>query len=74
MIWCNAYQPAAHLIVSWNVIALPLPVVIVSTFYTVHPYVFMVITNKYSIFKHVHVILIALMAAKVAKTQYASAM
>ena len=67
MNFCNAFQHVAHLIVSWIVIVLPLPVVTVSTFYTY-------LTERYSIFKHVHVILIASMAVKDAKTLFASAM
>ena len=67
MHFCNAFQHVAHLIASLIVIALLLPVVTVSTFYTY-------LIDRYSIFKHAHVILIALMAVKDAITLFASAM
>ena len=75
----NVCQPVAHLSVSWNVIALPFSVVIVSN---VIQYIIYCISQLYPsllnrlysyIFKHVHVILIVLMAAKDATIQYASA-
>ena len=64
---CNVYQPVAHLIVLWNVIALPLPVVTVSVPFHWNNW-------SYSIIKPVHVIPIALMVVKDAKTLFVSAM
>ena len=67
---CNVSQPVAPLIVSWSVIALGVLVGIVSTFLRIHCWRVIVLFH----FQLVHVILIVLMAAKDAKTQFASAM
>ena len=73
-------QPVAHLSVSWNVIALPFSVVIVSNVfqyminsisYTAYPNYTLVYSN---IFKHVHVIWIALMVVMDATIRFATVM